>query len=102
MDAEVRALLAIVRRLDGRRNRRDASKHRWETNAPKEPDRAICGAMTRKGTPCRAKSEPGKRRCRFHGGLSTGPKTEAGREAIRESNRRRARGTPKSATFELL
>lgn len=30
-------------------------------------------------------------RCRLHGGLSSGPKTEAGREAIRESNRRRGR-----------
>jgi hypothetical protein len=25
----------------------------------------------------------------LHGGLSTGPKTEVGRQAIRESNRRR-------------
>ena len=28
-------------------------------------------------------------RCRVHGGLSTGPRTEEGLEAIRESNRRR-------------
>ena len=49
-----------------------------------------CGAKTRKGTPCQCKPEEGRDRCRFHGGLSTGPKTEAGREAIRESNRRRA------------
>nr|WP_129632798.1 HGGxSTG domain-containing protein [Tropicimonas sp. IMCC6043] len=37
--------------------------------------RVQCGAKTRKGTPCRAMSEPGKRRCRFHGGMSTGAKT---------------------------
>ena len=49
-----------------------------------------CGAKTRKGKPCQCKPEEGRDRCRFHGGLSTGPKTEAGREAIRESNRRRA------------
>lgn len=49
-----------------------------------------CGALTRAGKPCQCKPEEGKRRCRFHGGKSTGPKTEAGREAIRESNRRRA------------
>lgn len=48
-----------------------------------------CGAKTRRGTPCQCKPEEGKRRCRFHGGKSTGPRTEAGREAIRESNRRR-------------
>lgn len=49
-----------------------------------------CGAKTRKGTPCRALPVPGKARCRFHGGLSTGPRTAAGRAAIAESNRRRS------------
>jgi hypothetical protein len=33
--------------------------------------------------------EFGKARCRFHGGLSTGPKTEAGRARIAEAQRRR-------------
>jgi hypothetical protein len=33
--------------------------------------------------------ELGKGRCRFHGGLSTGPKTEAGRARITEAQRRR-------------
>lgn len=36
--------------------------------------RVTCGAKTRKGTPCRAKSMPGKRRCKLHGGMSTGPR----------------------------
>ena len=49
-----------------------------------------CGAKTRKGTPCQCAPEPGRDRCTKHGGKSTGPRTEAGREAIRESNRRRA------------
>jgi hypothetical protein len=35
--------------------------------------------------------EFGKARCRFHGGLSTGPKTEAGRSRIAEAQRRRWR-----------
>ncbi|MDF1856491.1 HGGxSTG domain-containing protein [Pseudooceanicola sp.] len=48
-----------------------------------------CGARTRKGTPCRARAMPGKTRCRFHGGLSTGPKTREGRERIAEAQRRR-------------
>lgn len=51
--------------------------------------RVPCGAKTRKGTECRALSEPNRRRCRFHGGLSTGPKTEAGRARIAEAQRRR-------------
>jgi hypothetical protein len=33
----------------------------------------------------------GKARCRFHGGLSTGPETKAGRARIAEAQRRRWR-----------
>lgn len=51
--------------------------------------RIICGARTRKGTDCRNKSEPGRGRCKFHGGLSTGPRTPEGRERIAEAQRRR-------------
>ena len=51
--------------------------------------RVTCGAKTRKGTPCRAKSEPGRKRCRFHGGLSTGPKTAEGRARIAAAQRLR-------------
>jgi hypothetical protein len=35
--------------------------------------------------------EFGKARCRLHGGLSTGPKTEAGRARIAQAQRRRWR-----------
>lgn len=51
--------------------------------------RVVCEARTRKGTPCRSKSEPGKRRCKFHGGKSTGAHTAEGIERIREAQRRR-------------
>jgi transcriptional regulator with XRE-family HTH domain len=44
--------------------------------------RVICGAKTRKGGTCCNKSEPGKQRCKFHGGKSTGPKTPEGRARI--------------------
>lgn len=47
--------------------------------------RMRCNAKTRKGTPCRALSLPGKQRCKFHGGLSTGPRTIEGREKIAEA-----------------
>jgi len=53
------------------------------------PVRVPCGARTRRGTPCRANSEPGKRRCRFHGGRSTGPRTPEGKSRIAEAQRRR-------------
>jgi DNA-binding transcriptional regulator YiaG len=48
-----------------------------------------CGARTRKGTPCKCKALPGKQRCKFHGGMSTGPKTAEGRARIAEAPRRR-------------
>ena len=38
---------------------------------------------------CLVRVEFRKARCRFHGGLSTGPKTEAGRARIAEAKRRR-------------
>jgi hypothetical protein len=52
-------------------------------------DRPMCWARNRQGHPCSVRVEPGKRRCRFHGGLSTGPKTVAGRARIAEAQRRR-------------
>src|SRR6266568_6743549 len=58
---------------------------------PRRKDRPRCGAKTRAGRPCRMRVEFGKARCRFHGGLSTGPKTEAGRARIAEAQRRRWR-----------
>ena len=36
--------------------------------------RPRCCAKTRAGVPCIMRVVPGKRRCRFHGGLSTGPR----------------------------
>ena len=51
--------------------------------------RVRCNAKTRKGTPCKALSCPGKRRCKFHGGRSTGPKTQAGRDAISRAQKAR-------------
>ena len=52
-------------------------------------DRPRCGARTRKGVPCLVRVEPGKRRCRFHGGLSTGPRTAEGKARIAAAQRRR-------------
>ena len=58
--------------------------------------RVPCGARTRKGHPCRNRSEPGRRRCKFHGGKSTGPRTAEGRAriaaAMRERHRRKRAG----------
>ena len=51
-----------------------------EQERRKATQRVTCGARRhRDGQPCKALSEPGKRRCRFHGGRSTGPRTDAGK-----------------------
>ena len=42
--------------------------------------RVICGAKRRRdGEPCQGLSVPGKFRCKWHGGSSTGPRTDEGR-----------------------
>lgn len=42
--------------------------------------RVTCGARRRRdGLPCQALSVPGKRRCKWHGGCATGPRTDEGR-----------------------
>jgi len=42
-----------------------------------------CGARTRAGTPCKKTNLYACGRCRLHGGLSTGPRTEAGKSVSR-------------------
>ena len=59
--------------------------------------RPICGARNRRGEACVVRVEPGKRRCRFHDGLSTGPRTSEGKAGIAEAQRRRwARSSTKT------
>lgn len=51
-----------------------------ENKAKQGRRRQPCGARKhRDGQPCRALSEPGKRRCKWHGGCSTGPRTVEGK-----------------------
>jgi transcriptional regulator with XRE-family HTH domain len=63
---------------------------RWREREAKRAARrrVLCGAQTRKGTLCRLLSEPGRSRCKFHGGKSTGPRTAEGRARIAEAQRR--------------
>jgi len=46
----------------------------------------FCGAKTRSGKPCEKFPLVNKRRCRLHGGLSTGPTSAEGRAAISAAN----------------
>lgn len=61
----------------------------WKANRPR------CGARTRRDTPCQARAvwdkkrdRPLNGRCRLHGGLSTGPRTEEGRRRSLEALKR--------------
>lgn len=46
---------------------------------PENKAKQRCGAKTKAGHPCRSKAEPGKQRCKWHGGRSTGPRTAEGK-----------------------
>lgn len=50
-----------------------------------------CGAKTRAGTPCKQLSLFTNGRCKFHGGMATGPNTEAGKEQARINGRKGGR-----------
>lgn len=81
MEAQVEAAMAQWRARQAEKLAKEAATRRVK-----------CGAKTRKGSSCRNDSEPGKRRCKFHGGRSTGAKTPEGRARIVEAqHRRRAR-----------
>lgn len=61
----------------------------------------LCGAYSRStGQSCRA-AALGNGRCKNHGGLSTGPKTEQGKQAIRMSNRQRKANQTRSLDQEI-
>lgn len=65
----------------------------WLSPSGGKPQPPRCGAHARStGEPCKAKAmENGK--CRNHGGLSTGAKTEEGKAAIRLALEQRMRGS---------
>jgi len=46
------------------------------------PHGLTCGAKTRAGTPCKRTDLYRSGRCKFHGGLSTGPQSLAGRQKV--------------------
>lgn len=70
----------------------------FATSRAVEPDKTIapapvkantlCGARTRHGAPCKRKGLHSGR-CRNHGGASTGPRTQQGRDRIAAAQRRR-------------
>lgn len=62
--------------------RRGRLKNGNPSGDPSKAER--CGARNRRGTPCQCPAMPNGR-CRLHGGLSTGARTAAGIERIRQA-----------------
>lgn len=58
-----------------------------------------CGARTRSGAPCRNMAMARGRRCRMHGGLSTGPRTPEGIERHRAAVTRHGGRSQEMAEF---
>ena len=54
-----------------------------------------CGARNRQGKPCQGFGM-GNGRCKFHGGMSSGPKTEAGKRRIAQAHYKHGRYTKKA------
>lgn len=52
----------------------------------------VCGAKTRTGSPCQCKPVKLGGRCKYHGGLSTGPRTPEGKARVVAARLRRAAG----------
>jgi len=70
---------------------------------PSLPDDLLgmtCGAVTRAGTPCKQKAIYSNGRCKFHGGMATGPTSDAGKEQSRINGRKG--GRPSKAGARLL
>ncbi|WP_440579622.1 HGGxSTG domain-containing protein [Stenotrophomonas maltophilia] len=73
-------------------------KRVWEW-ARRMVGRQRCGAKRRRdGGSCRALSEPGASRCKWHGGMSTGPRTAAGRTKSLANLRQFSKATDHEAT----
>tara|TARA_B100000929_G_C15399513_1_gene384060 strand:+ start:396 stop:725 length:330 start_codon:yes stop_codon:yes gene_type:complete len=62
-----------------------------KTPCKNEPNFIPCGARTRSGNSCKKPPISGKRRCKNHGGLSTGPKTVEGKARIAAAQFRHGR-----------
>ena len=75
---------ARPRRVDKVREGIELQRWLWKRAYAMERDnRVVCGARRRgDGQPCQALSVPGKRRCKWHGGMSTGPRTAQGKATV--------------------
>jgi hypothetical protein len=77
-------------RIEQRKQQREDKRRLHDQNQTKrrKPRKPKCGARTRRGTACIRKALANGR-CPNHGGLSTGPKTKAGKRRIAAAQKKR-------------
>jgi hypothetical protein len=80
-----RAAMERQRQDEALRRQQDLEERARLLEQRKQP----CGAKTRAGRPCRRKGLGKGGRCANHGGESTGPRTEAGKQRISTAQRAR-------------
>ena len=80
------------------KEKNDKAREIWKTLYAEDPlpdicRDMVCGAKTRAGSPCHRRDLYANGRCKFHGGLSTGPKTEQGKRISSQNlpNQRKVR-----------
>ena len=61
-----------------------------------------CMARTRQGTPCKSPAMKGEKRCRMHGGKSSGPTTEEGKIRARKANMKHGHYTAEAIELRQL
>lgn len=83
--ARIRATVATLRRLE----REEARERARAARMPRRSALPLCGARCRDGHACRCRCLPWRGRCAQHGGLSTGPRTDAGRARVAAAQRER-------------
>ncbi len=79
--------------------------YRWRVYPafPEDLRDFTCGAKSkRSGQPCKNKSIYRNGRCKFHGGLSTGPRTEAGKRKAAKNGKKGGRPKIKPDPMETL
>lgn len=69
---------------------------------PQEIIGMACGARTRKGTPCKRTDLYLSGRCKFHGGMSTGPRTAEGKAKVALNGRGKSKPCEELKKLRLL
>ena len=94
IDAQVEVRVRVmVTEAEARHNEREKHRQALQSEltaraSKLKPMKLVCGARNRQGQPCQCKKLLRGGRCKFHGGMSTGPRTPEGRARSADAARR--------------